>query len=56
MPWTTPCTSRSGCSCSSPRLGIRLWRIPLWLVTVLVLGGFLLADSILAPAVNALIK
>ncbi|NYV73867.1 hypothetical protein [Streptomyces sp. UH6] len=37
-------------------LGIRLWRIPLWLVTVLVLGGFLLADSILAPAVNALIK
>jgi len=37
-------------------LGIKLIRPPAWLVAVLLLGGFLLADSVLAPAVNSLIK
>ncbi|MFJ3643322.1 hypothetical protein ACIPRD_26700 [Streptomyces sp. NPDC090108] len=37
-------------------LGVRLIRPPVWLVGVLLLGGFLLADSVLAPAINSLVK
>ncbi|MFE0331691.1 hypothetical protein ACFW08_33760 [Streptomyces sp. NPDC058960] len=37
-------------------LGVKLIRPPWWLIAVLLLGGFLLADSVLAPAINALIK
>ena len=37
-------------------LGVKLIRPPAWLIAVLLLGGFLLADSVLAPAVNSLIK
>ncbi len=37
-------------------LGVKLIRPPAWLIAVLILGGFLLADSVLAPAVNSLIK
>ncbi|CAM5630786.1 hypothetical protein ABTX99_18945 [Streptomyces flaveolus] len=37
-------------------LGVKLIRPPAWLIAVLLLGGFLLADSVLAPAVNGLIK
>jgi hypothetical protein len=37
-------------------LGVKLIRPPAWLIAVLLLGGFLLADSVLAPAINALIK
>lgn len=32
--------------------GIRLMHPPLWLVIVLLLGGFLLADTFLAPAIE----
>lgn len=32
--------------------GIRLMRPPLWLVVVLLLGGFLLADTFIAPAIE----
>jgi hypothetical protein len=32
--------------------GIKLMRPPLWLVVVLLLGGFLLADTFLAPAIE----
>ncbi|WP_419997786.1 hypothetical protein [Streptomyces boninensis] len=34
-------------------LGVKLARPPLWLVIVLLLGGFLLADSFLAPAIDS---
>ncbi len=37
-------------------LGVKLIRPPAWLIAVLLLGGFLLADSVLAPAINALVK
>ncbi|MFF9621412.1 hypothetical protein [Streptomyces griseosporeus] len=37
-------------------LGVKLIRPPAWLIAVLLLGGFLLADSALAPAINGLIK
>jgi hypothetical protein len=37
-------------------LGVKLIRPPAWLIAVLLLGGFLLADSVLDPAVNSLIK
>ncbi|WP_330320002.1 hypothetical protein OG927_09825 [Streptomyces clavifer] len=37
-------------------LGIKLIRPPLWLVAVLVLGGYLLADSFLAPAIDSVTK
>ncbi|MCH6159965.1 hypothetical protein [Streptomyces marispadix] len=33
--------------------GIRLFRPPTWLVVVLLLGGFLLADTFLAPAIDS---
>ncbi|MEU0002811.1 hypothetical protein ABZ079_00515 [Streptomyces sp. NPDC006314] len=37
-------------------LGVKLIRPPAWLIAVLLLGGFLLSDSVLAPAINALVK
>ncbi|GGV49840.1 hypothetical protein GCM10010277_44160 [Streptomyces longisporoflavus] len=37
-------------------LGIKLVRPPWWLVALLLLGGFLIADSFLSPAVNSLIS
>ncbi|MFE1438092.1 hypothetical protein [Streptomyces sp. NPDC058739] len=37
-------------------LGVKLIRPPAWLIAVLLLGGFLLADSVLAPAINSLIN
>ncbi|WP_107086877.1 hypothetical protein [Streptomyces viridochromogenes] len=37
-------------------LGVKLIRPPAWLIAVLLLGGFLLGDSVLASAINALVK
>ncbi|MFD8835211.1 hypothetical protein [Streptomyces griseofuscus] len=37
-------------------LGVKLIRPPAWLIAVLLLGGFLLANSVLAPAINAFVK
>nr|WP_199816637.1 hypothetical protein [Streptomyces sp. NRRL B-24051] len=37
-------------------LGIKLIRPPLWLVAVLLLGGYLLADSFLATAIDSVTK
>ncbi|RSS73305.1 hypothetical protein [Streptomyces sp. WAC06614] len=37
-------------------LGVKLIRPPWWLVALLLLGGFLLADSMLAPAIDSAIK
>jgi hypothetical protein len=37
-------------------LGVKLIRPPLWLVAVLLLGGYLLADSLLAPVIDTAIK
>ncbi|MER7815232.1 hypothetical protein [Streptomyces sp. NPDC096153] len=37
-------------------LGVKLTRPPAWLVLVLLLGGYLIADSFLAPAVDTAIK
>lgn len=37
-------------------LGIKLIRPPLWLVAVLLLGGYVLADSFLAPAIDIVTK
>ncbi|MGW3824608.1 hypothetical protein ACWEAF_20410 [Streptomyces sp. NPDC005071] len=37
-------------------LGIRLFRPPAWLVAVLLLGGYLLADSLLAPVIDTAVK
>ncbi|MGW7078918.1 hypothetical protein [Streptomyces sp. NPDC054866] len=37
-------------------LGIKLARPPWWLVTLLLLGGYLIADSFLSPAVDSLIN
>ncbi|MFH9496230.1 hypothetical protein ACH4L9_12355 [Streptomyces globisporus] len=37
-------------------LGIKLIRPPLWLVAVLLLGGYLLADSLLAPVIDTAVK
>ena len=33
--------------------GIRLMRPPLWLIVVLLMGGFLLADTFVAPAIES---
>ncbi|GHB58755.1 hypothetical protein GCM10010331_53170 [Streptomyces xanthochromogenes] len=33
-------------------LGIKLVRPPWWLVAVVLLGGYLLADSFLSPVIN----
>ncbi|GHF12295.1 hypothetical protein E5082_03575 [Streptomyces griseoluteus] len=37
-------------------LGVKLIRPPSWLIAVLLLGGYLLADSLLAPVINSLVK
>ncbi|MEU1596363.1 hypothetical protein ABZ468_26760 [Streptomyces sp. NPDC005708] len=37
-------------------LGVKLIRPPAWLVAALLLSGFLLADSVLAPAIDSLLK
>ncbi|MGW3829284.1 hypothetical protein ACWEAF_45755 [Streptomyces sp. NPDC005071] len=37
-------------------LGIKLFRPPVWLVAVILLGGFLLADSLLAPVIDTAVK
>lgn len=37
-------------------LGVKLTRPPWWLVAVILLGGFLLADSFLAPAIDTAIN
>ncbi|GGP37975.1 hypothetical protein GCM10010287_07330 [Streptomyces variabilis] len=37
-------------------LGVKLIRPPWWLVAVLLLGGYLLADSVLAPALATVVK
>ncbi|MGW3916081.1 hypothetical protein ACWEBX_31890 [Streptomyces sp. NPDC005070] len=37
-------------------LGVKLVRPPWWLVAVLLLGGYLIADSFLAPAVATVVK
>ncbi|MCX4235516.1 MULTISPECIES: hypothetical protein [Streptomyces] len=37
-------------------LGVKLARPPWWLVAVLLLGGYLVADSFLGPAVDTAIK
>ncbi|WP_226484018.1 hypothetical protein [Streptomyces parvulus] len=37
-------------------LGVKLIRPPWWLIAVLLLGGFLIADSVLAPVVNGFVE
>ncbi|MFH8842832.1 hypothetical protein [Streptomyces sp. NPDC017868] len=37
-------------------LGIKLIRPPWWLVAVLLLGGYLLADSLFAPLIDPITK
>ncbi len=37
-------------------LGVKLIRPPWWLIAVLLLGGFLIADSVLAPVINGFVK
>ncbi|KAF3465457.1 hypothetical protein [Streptomyces sp. Tu 3180] len=37
-------------------LGVKLVRPPGWLIAVLLLGGFLLADSVLAPVIDSAVK
>lgn len=37
-------------------LAVKLIRPPWWLIAVLLLGGFLLADSVFAPAINSFVK
>ncbi|MFF3495880.1 hypothetical protein ACFYWS_31555 [Streptomyces sp. NPDC002795] len=37
-------------------LGIRLTRPPIWLVVLLLIGGYLLAHSFLGPAVGSLVN
>ncbi|MEV5311502.1 hypothetical protein [Streptomyces sp. NPDC052610] len=37
-------------------LGVKLIRPPWWLIAVLLLGGYLLADSGLAPVINTAVK
>ncbi|MEU1176731.1 hypothetical protein ABZ464_03605 [Streptomyces sp. NPDC005820] len=37
-------------------LGIKLARPPWWLVALLLLGGYLIADSFLAPALGTVLK
>ncbi|RII06819.1 hypothetical protein DSC45_35420 [Streptomyces sp. YIM 130001] len=37
-------------------LGCKLFRPPIWLITVLLLGGYLLADSLFTPLVDAAVK
>ncbi|MEU9135961.1 hypothetical protein AB0D33_08325 [Streptomyces sp. NPDC048404] len=37
-------------------LGVRLARPPWWLVVVLLLGGYLVAGSFLAPSIGLVLK
>ncbi|MFH8567195.1 hypothetical protein [Streptomyces sp. NPDC017993] len=37
-------------------LGVKLVRPPWWLITVLLLGGYLLASSFLGPAIGTALK
>ncbi|MGQ4716293.1 hypothetical protein ACUN22_21695 [Streptomyces anulatus] len=37
-------------------LGVKLTRPPWWLVLVLLLGGYLLADSLLTPVIDTAVK
>ncbi|MEU3861247.1 hypothetical protein AB0F03_28435 [Streptomyces sp. NPDC028722] len=37
-------------------LGVKLIRPPWWLIAVLPLGGYLLADSVLAPVIDKAVK
>ncbi|MFF4177784.1 hypothetical protein [Streptomyces sp. NPDC001750] len=37
-------------------LGIKLIRPPWWLVALLLLGGYLLTDSVLAPVIDTAVK
>ncbi|MGW7612286.1 hypothetical protein ACWGKW_34535 [Streptomyces sp. NPDC054766] len=37
-------------------LGVKLVRPPWWLVAVLLLGGYLIADSFLGPSVATVVK
>ncbi|MFF8651849.1 hypothetical protein ACF06D_26935 [Streptomyces griseoluteus] len=37
-------------------LGVKLVRPPWWLIAVLLLGGYLLADSLLAPVIDTAVK
>ncbi|MET7742084.1 hypothetical protein [Streptomyces sp. NPDC005385] len=37
-------------------LGVKLTRPPWWLVAVLLLGGYLIADSFLSPAIATVVK
>ena len=37
-------------------VGVKTLRPPLWLVIVLLIGGYILADSVLAPAINPFVK
>ncbi|MET7661035.1 hypothetical protein ABZT45_32040 [Streptomyces sp. NPDC005356] len=37
-------------------LGIKLIRPPWWLVAVLLLGGYLLADSVFGPLIGSAVK
>ncbi|MFK4108301.1 hypothetical protein [Streptomyces sp. NPDC002176] len=37
-------------------LGVKFIRPPWWLIAVLLLGGYLLADSVLAPVIDTAVK
>jgi hypothetical protein len=37
-------------------LGVKLVRPPVWLIAVLLVGGYLLADSLLAPVIDSFLK
>ncbi|MFJ7148416.1 hypothetical protein ACIQVT_09455 [Streptomyces sp. NPDC100445] len=37
-------------------LGVKLIHPPWWLIAVLLLGGYLLADSLLAPVIDSVVK
>jgi hypothetical protein len=37
-------------------LGVKLIRPPWWLIAVLLLGGYLLANSLLAPVIDTVVK
>ncbi|MEW5536560.1 hypothetical protein AB1339_02665 [Streptomyces cyaneofuscatus] len=37
-------------------LGVKLFRPPLWLICALLLGGYLLADSLFASVIDTAVK
>lgn len=37
-------------------LGVKLVRPPAWLIAVLLLAGFLLADTVFAPAIDTFLR